>query len=51
MPHAAIPLTAPLLVRAVYLADRMGMDWADYLYLLETVQRYLSAPDKSAPRP
>ncbi|KAF0222964.1 MAG: hypothetical protein FD176_2279 [Rhodospirillaceae bacterium] len=50
MPHVADSLHAPLLVRAVHLADRMGMHWADYLYLLETVQRYLSGQDKGAPR-
>lgn len=37
-PH---PVAAPLMSRAVHLADRLGMDWADFLFLLEMVERYL----------
>lgn len=37
--------------RAVHLADRMGMEWGDFLFLLQTVERYVQRQDKGAPPP
>ena len=51
MTRSAANLDTPLLARAVHLADRLGMDWADFLFLLDMVQRYLGTQDNGAPPP
>jgi len=51
MPAVPAPLDAPLMTRAVRLADRMGMDWGDFLFLLSMVERYLLNYDNGAPPP
>lgn len=45
------PLDTPLISRAVRLADRMGMEWDNFLFLLSMVERYLQDHDKDAPPP
>ncbi|MGE4280261.1 MAG: hypothetical protein AB7G62_11775 [Magnetospirillum sp.] len=45
------PLDAPLMTRAVRLADRMGMEWSDFLFLLSMVERYLLDQETGAPPP
>lgn len=45
------PLDTPLITRAVRLADRMGMEWDNFLFLLSMVERYLQDHDKGAPPP
>lgn len=53
--HVSIPaarhLDDPMVSRAVHLADRLHMDWADFLYLLDLVERYLTIQDSGAPPP
>ena len=47
-PHS---VDVSLQTRAVHLADRMGMEWGDFLFLLEAVERYVQRHDKGAPPP
>jgi hypothetical protein len=51
MPFSPVPLDAPLMTRAVHLADRMGMNWADFLFLIHMVERYLGDQGSGAPPP
>ncbi|WP_291717394.1 hypothetical protein [Magnetospirillum sp. 64-120] len=51
MSSSPAPLDAPLMTRAVHLADRMGMEWGDFLFLLSMVERYLLDQENGAPPP
>lgn len=51
MPAVPAPLDAPLMTRAVRLADRLGMEWGDFLFLLSMVERYLLIQENGAPPP
>lgn len=51
VPVVPVETTHPLIRYAVSLADRRGLDWADFLYLLEKVELYLALQGSDAPPP
>lgn len=51
LPVSAATTGAPLMTRAVHLADRIQMDWADFLFMLELIERYDAAQGSATPPP
>ena len=51
LPVPATTIGAPLETRAVHLADRLQLDWSEFLLMLDLIERYRTAQGNGAPPP